>query len=83
MEKWVSHIGDPHIPLIMVCLTDGPHTFGKTVSKTGVLIFTNFWENGDPGAAQSSEVVRGQMVIGFTVTVRVRARDREWIFSLS
>ena len=35
--------------------------------------------------ARSSEVARGVMAIGFSVTVKVRFRawDREWFFSLS
>ena len=30
----VSHTGDPHIPVIMIHNTYGPHTPGKTVSHT-------------------------------------------------
>ena len=35
LGEMVSHTGDPHILVIMVCHKDGPHTSVKTVSHTG------------------------------------------------
>ena len=35
LGEMISHTGNRHIPVIMVCDTDAPHTPRKTVSHTG------------------------------------------------